>query len=82
MSLVSEEFESDERGSLTEPLLTAEQVARILSVQVKTIYDAVSKGRLPHVLLWSGKNRHMIRFVRSEIEQMIKERTVVGKAPS
>jgi len=61
---------------MDESLLTAAQVARILGVRVSTVYDAVARKRLPAVKLWTGRRRALIRFRRSEIEELIRERTV------
>ena len=58
-----------------EPLLTAEDVSRLLNLKVPTIYDAVAKGRLPAVRLWRGTRRSVIRFRRQDIEKLIRERS-------
>ena len=63
-------------------LLTAADVAKILNIEKGTVYEAASRGRLPTVRLWRGQRRALIRFRRSDIEQIIRERTVpagVGK---
>ena len=62
-------------------LLTAEEVAKFLSIRVATVYDAASAGRIPVVRLWEGKRRAMIRFRPSDIEQLINERTIPATAP-
>ncbi len=60
------------------PLITAEAVAKLLSVKVSTVYDAVARGRIPVVRLWSGRRRPLLRFRREDIETLILERTVAG----
>jgi excisionase family DNA binding protein len=58
-----------------EPLLTPEQVAEILAVKPQTVRDAVWRGKLPCIRLWSGRKRSLIRFRRSEIEAFLRTRT-------
>ena len=57
-------------------LLTAEEVAKLLSIRVGTVYDAASTGRLPVVRLWEGKRRALVRFRQEDIERVILERSV------
>lgn len=61
---------------MTETLLTPEQVAEIFSVKPQTIRDAVWRGKLPCVRLWTGRKKSLIRFRREDIEKLIQERTV------
>ncbi len=63
----------DETG---ESLLTAGQVARLLNIKVATVYAAAADGRLPHVKLWKGNRRSLIRFREHEITNLIRERSV------
>ncbi len=49
----------------TEKLLTAKEVARILGLEVQTIYAKAAKGEIPSVKV-AGKN---LRFRPSDIEQ-------------
>ena len=58
------------------PLLTAEEVARILRLKPATIYEAAARGRIPSVRLWKGRRKTLIRFRREDIEQLIDARTV------
>jgi excisionase family DNA binding protein len=62
-----------------EALVDATAVGRHLKVTKSTVYDQVSKGVLPHVRLWSGTRRTVIRFRMSEIEAFIRERSVVPR---
>ena len=59
-----------------DPLLTAEDVARILNIKVSTVYDGVYRGLLPAVRIWKGKRRTLIRFRRADVEEFIRERAV------
>jgi excisionase family DNA binding protein len=59
-----------------ESLVDATAVGTRLGVKKSTVYDQVAKGVLPHVRLWSGTRRTIIRFRMSEIEAFIRERTV------
>jgi excisionase family DNA binding protein len=58
-----------------EPLLTPEQVAEIFSVKPQTIRDAVWRGKLPCVRLWTGRKKSLIRFRRDDIEAFVRDRT-------
>ena len=61
---------------MDEHLMTAEQVAEILAVKPQTVRDAAWRGKIPCVRLWSGNKKTLLRFLRSEIEQFIRERSV------
>ena len=56
-------------------LLTADEVARILRLRPATIYEAAADGRIPHVRLWSGTRRALVRFRRADIEAFLRDRT-------
>ncbi len=64
-----------------EALVDATPVSKFLRVARSTVYDQVSKGLLPHVRLWSGARRTVIRFRMSEIERFVRDRTV-GPTPA
>jgi len=51
----------------TEGLLTAPQVAEMLSVSAETVRSWVKSGRIPHITLPSGKHR----FRRADIEAIL-----------
>jgi len=62
------------------PLLTARQVAQALNIQVVTVYAAAAAGKIPHVRLWAGKRRALIRFKAEDIEGLVRDRSVdVGR---
>lgn len=61
---------------MDEPLITAEDVARLLNVKPSTVYDAVARGRIPAVRLWEGTRRPLLRFRRRDIDRLIRERIV------
>jgi len=65
---------------MEEPLLTAQDVARLLSIEPNTVYDAVARGRIPVVRLWSGSRRALLRFRKTDIERLIRERLVHGES--
>jgi excisionase family DNA binding protein len=65
-----------------EPLLTPEQVAAIFAVRPQTIRDAVWRGKLPCVRLWTGRRKSLIRFRRADIERFISDRAHPGHASS
>ena len=56
-------------------LLEARIVARMLNLRVSTIYAAVKAGKLPHIVLWAGRKRPLIRFSRAAVEAFIRDRT-------
>ena len=60
-------------------LLEARIVARMLNLRVSTIYAAVKTGKLPHIVLWAGRRRPLIRFRRADIEAFVRDRTVGPK---
>ncbi len=60
---------------MDEPLLTPEQVANLLSVKPQTVRDAVWRGKLPCVRLWTGRRKSLIRFRREDILKFIETRT-------
>ena len=55
--------------------MTPEEVAALLRVKPATVYEAAARGRLPVVRLWRGQRRSLVRFRRSEIQELIHERT-------
>ena len=57
-------------------LLTARQVADLLNIKPVTVYAAAANGRIPHVRLWSGRRRSLMRFREQDIQNLIRERTV------
>ncbi len=61
---------------MPDPLLTARQVAALLQVKTSTVYAAVAAGHLPHVRVWEGRRRALVRFRAEDIERVIRERTV------
>ncbi len=63
-----------------EALLDAPTVARWLKVATTTVYEQAARGVLPHIRLWKGARRTLIRFRRSDVEQFIRTRTVVKTA--
>ena len=62
-----------------QPLLTAEEVGHLLHLKPATIYDAVSKGRLPAIRLWRGARRSVLRFRPEDIQRIIRERATSAK---
>lgn len=61
---------------MDKPLLTAEQVARLLNIKPSTVYDGVARGRIPVVRLWKGRKRPLLRFRPEDIDRLIAERCV------
>lgn len=57
-------------GSLTEPLLDADEAAQLLHVPRSTLYELVRSQHLPHVRL--GRS---LRFTREHLERWVDEHT-------
>jgi excisionase family DNA binding protein len=64
-------------GTETEDiLLDATEVARWLGVAVTTVYEQAAREVIPHIRLWKGSRRTLIRFKRVDIEQFLQARAV------
>lgn len=57
-------------GSLTEPLLNADEAAQLLHVPRSTLYELVRSRHLPHVRV--GRS---LRFTRGHLTQWVDEHT-------
>jgi excisionase family DNA binding protein len=55
----------------SEPLLTADEAARLLSVPRSTLYELVRSRGLPHIRI----GERGLRFTRSDLDQWIAENT-------
>jgi hypothetical protein len=53
------------------PLLTAEEVGRILRLRPATVYEAAADGRIPCIRLWKGRRKALVRFRRDQILNLI-----------
>ena len=62
------------KQSLAEPLLTATDAAKLLSVRTSWVYEATRAGRLPHMKI----GRHT-RFLRSDLEDFVRQQRVMGR---
>jgi excisionase family DNA binding protein len=60
---------SEERGTQVKPLLTAAEVAELLSVPTSWVYAEARAGRIPHITV--GRYR---RFSSDSIEEWAKGR--------
>ena len=65
-----------ETPEVQEPLLDAQVVAKWLDVAVTTVYEQAARGVLPHVRLWKGTRRTLIRFRKGDVERFIRDRAV------
>lgn len=57
-------------GSLTEPLLNANEAAELLHVPRSTLYELVRSRHLPHVRVGRG-----LRFTRGDLASWVNENT-------
>jgi excisionase family DNA binding protein len=55
---------------MTEPLLTARELAEILGCSASTVLDKFEAGELPGLRLW-GRKGGPVRFRESEIEETL-----------
>ncbi len=64
--------ETRETGLLAQPLLDAEEAARLLHVPRSTLYELVRSRGLPHVRI----GERGLRFTRTDLERWVSEQTV------
>lgn len=57
-------------GSLTEPLLNADEAAQLLHVPRSTLYELVRSRHLPHVRVGRG-----LRFTRQDLATWVRANT-------
>ena len=60
-------------------LLTAREVATRLRIKSSTLYQAVVDGRIPHIKLWQGRRKALIRFRAKDIEELLRQRSIPAK---
>ena len=65
---------------MTEQLLTARDVARLLNIRPSTVYALCRRGELVHIRLSEGRRRALIRFSKEEIEKLIQQRMVGARS--
>lgn len=58
-------------GLLAQPLLTADEAARLLHVPRSTVYELVRSRSLPHVRI----GERGLRFTRTDLERWVGENT-------
>ena len=56
-------------------LLTAKEVAELLSIDESTVYKWVDQRRLSYIDLGSRWCKRCLRFRRSEIEKLVEEKS-------
>ena len=64
------------------PLLTAEEVGRLLRLKPASVYEAASDGRIPCVKLWQGRRKSLVRFRRDDIAAFIESKRTPVHASS
>ena len=62
-----------------EPLLTAEQVSKILNVRVSTVYEWARMEYIPHIHLGVGRKKPLVRFSRAAVEQWLENKSKPGR---
>jgi len=53
-------------------LLTVPEVCALLRIRPSTCYAAAAGGRLPHIVVWRGRRKSLLRFRRADIEALIR----------
>lgn len=76
LSLEAKGPDKKKREADPNELLTAKEVAEILSISVKTVYSYVQRGLIPYIRMQSN-----VRFIRSEIDKWVGERRFQPKSP-
>ena len=66
-------MKASEQSDLSEPLLTAVEVARILKVKPVTVHAAAADGRIRSVRIWQGKKRALVRFRSADIQALVSD---------
>jgi len=64
---------------MTNRLLAAQEVARLLHVRPSTVYALCRRRELPHVRLSQGRRRALIRFRLEDLERLIRERSIAAE---
>ena len=62
-----------------QPLLRADDVSKLLSVQTSTVYEWVRMDYIPHIRLGTGKKKPCVRFDLDEIKRWLAERKAQGR---
>ena len=57
------------------PLLNSKAVCELLSVSPATLSRMVKSGRIPYVLLGTGRLKKTVRFKEDELEAWVQRRT-------
>lgn len=68
------------KPSQLEPLLTANEVAELLSVRPTTVYEWARMEYIPHIRLGVGKKKPCVRFRRSVVEDWLDQKENAGRA--
>jgi len=62
-----------------EPLLTAEQVSKMLNVRVTTVYEWARMDYIPHIRLGVGRKKPLVRFSRIAVEEWLENKSKQGR---
>ena len=65
--------------NISNKLLTAQEVAKLLSINESTVYKWTDQGRLPYIDLSIGSGKRCLRFRRSDLEKLIEEKLVQSR---
>ena len=68
--------------SFDDDLMTAPEVAKRLRVRRSTVYAAAKRRAIPHIRVWQSGRRGLVRFRRKDIENLLRERTVLSAEDS
>lgn len=65
---------------MTDSLIDARQVARLLGVRPSTVYALCRRGELIHIRLGERRRRPLIRFRLEDLQALLQQRTI-GPVP-
>ena len=62
-----------------EPLLTAEEVSKMLNVKVSTVYEWARMDYIPHIHLGMGRKKPLVRFSPTAVEEWLESKSKQGR---
>jgi len=62
-----------------EPLLTAEQVSKMLNVRVSTVYEWARMDYIPHIHLGTGRKKPLVRFSPTAVQEWLESKSKQGR---
>ena len=63
-----------------EPLWTINDAADFLRSRPSTLYARAAQGKLPHIVLWEGRRKKVIRFDPEALREFVRQNSVPVKS--